>query len=69
MREQPHLLVTHIEQLKNKPITFTELVRQTIYLWENGQKELKKTQNLKNLLGPFLRLLSKKSLTHNENST
>ena len=45
MREQPHLLVTHIEQLENKPITFTELVRQTIYLWKNGQKELKKTQN------------------------
>ncbi|MDY4568872.1 MAG: hypothetical protein SPD56_07870 [Alloprevotella sp.] len=45
MREQPHLFATHIEQLENKPITFTELVRQTIYLWKNGQKELKKTQN------------------------
>lgn len=45
MREQPHLLVTHIKQLENKPVTLTELVRQTMYLWKNGQKELKKTQN------------------------
>ena len=45
MREQPHLLVTHIERLENKPVTLAELVRKTMCVWEIGQKELKKTQN------------------------
>ena len=45
MREQLHLLVTHIERLENKTVMLTVLVRQTMYLWKIGQKELKKTQN------------------------
>ena len=45
MREQLHLLVTHIKQLENKTVMLTVLVRQTMCFWEIGQKELKKTQN------------------------
>ena len=56
MREQLHLLVRHIERFENKTVTLTKLVRQTMYLWENGQKELKKTQNLKTVSGPFFGL-------------
>lgn len=44
-RKKPRSLVFRLKVAENKPITLTELVRQTMYLWENGQKELKKTQN------------------------
>ena len=70
MREQPHLLVTHIERLENKPVTIAELVRQTMYLWENGQKRTEENSKLKNpSRGLFLASRRKKLLTHNKKRT
>ncbi|MGN1353628.1 MAG: hypothetical protein ACI4V2_01830 [Alloprevotella sp.] len=43
-RKQPRSLIIRLKDTENKAVSLTEIVRQTMYLWENGQKELKKTQ-------------------------
>lgn len=43
-RKQPRSLIIRLKVTENKAVSLTEIVRQTMYLWENGQKEIKKTQ-------------------------
>ena len=42
--QRPRSLLRRLKSAEYKPVSLTEIVRQTMYLWENGQKEIKKTQ-------------------------
>lgn len=48
--QRPRSLLHRLKSAENKPLSLTEIVRQTMYLWENGQKGLQKTQKWQNRL-------------------